>query len=104
MEESNTPKKYRPIALCNVIYKLISKVVANRLKPLLPLPISPEQKRYVEERQILDGIILSHEVNHSLKILKKPGMILKLDLSKAFDKLSWTYIKHILLAFDFNAT
>lgn len=75
VEESKTPDKYRPIALCNVIYKLISKFVVNRLKPLLPLLIFPEQKGYVEGRQILDGIILSHEVIHSLKILKKLGMI-----------------------------
>eukprot|EP00253_Pinus_taeda_P023386 PITA_23386 len=103
-EESNTPDKFRPIALCNVIYKLISKVVANRLKPLLPLLILPEQTGYVEGRQIMDGIILSKEVIHSLKILKKPSMIMKLDLSKAFDKLSWEYIHQMLLAFGFNAT
>lgn len=86
-EEHNTPKKYRLIALCNVIYKLISKVLENRLKPLLPLLISLAQTSYVEGWQIMDDIILSNEVIHSLKILKKPGMILKLDLSKAFDKL-----------------
>jgi len=102
--ESHKPEKYRPIALCNVIYKLISKVIANRLKPLLPLLISPEQTGYVEGRQIMDGIILSNEVIHSLKLLKKPGMLLKLDLSKAFDKLSWHYIQKMLLAFGFNAT
>eukprot|EP00253_Pinus_taeda_P020218 PITA_20218 len=102
--ESNTPDKYRPIALCNIIYKLISKVLANRLKPLLPLLISQEQIGYVEGRQIMDGVILSNEVIHSLKLLKKPGMILKLDLSKAFDKLSWCYIQQMLLAFGFNAT
>jgi len=101
--ESHKPEKYRPIALCNVIYKLISKVIANRLKPLLPLLISPEQTGYVEGRQIMDGIILSNEVIHSLKLLKKPGMLLKLDLSKAFDKLSWHYIQKVLLAFGFNA-
>jgi len=103
-DESNTPDKYRPIALCNVIYKLISKVFASRLKPLLPLLISPEQTGYVEGRQIMDGIILSNEVIHSLKLLKNLGMILKLDLSKAFDKLSWNYIHQMLLAFDFNPT
>ena len=66
--------------------------MANRLKPLLPLLISLEQSTYVEGRQILDGIILSHEVVHSLKTSKTPSMILKLDLSKAFDKLSWFFI------------
>ena len=75
--------------------------MANRLKPLLPLLISLEQLGYVEGRQILDGIIISHEVVHSLKTSKISGMILKLDLSKAFDKISWAFIKKILLAFGF---
>jgi hypothetical protein len=65
------PSKYKPISLCNVTYKIISKVISNRLKPLLPLLISLEQIRFVEGRKILDGIILSHEVTHSLKIFKK---------------------------------
>ena len=79
-DQASTPEKFRPIALCNVIYKIISKVIANRLKPLLPILISPEQKGYVEGRQILDGIILTHEVIHSLKQTKNPGMLLKIDL------------------------
>lgn len=91
-DEPKTPDKYRPILLCKVIYNFISKVLVNRLKPLLPFLILPEQTSYVEGCQIMDGIFLSNEVIHSLKILKNPGMILKLDLSKAFDKLSWTYI------------
>jgi len=66
-ESTSTPDKFRPIALFNVIYKVISKVIANRLKPLLPLLISPEQSGYLEGRQILDGIILKHEIIHSLK-------------------------------------
>lgn len=67
VEESNTPEKYRPIALCNIIYKIVSKVIACRLKPLLPLILSPEQFGYIEGRQITDGIILTHEIIHSLK-------------------------------------
>eukprot|EP00253_Pinus_taeda_P003190 PITA_03190 len=100
-ENSLTPEKFRPIALCNVLYKVISKVIANRLKPLLPMLISPEQSGYVEGRQIMDGIILTHEIIHSLKLSKQAGMLLKLDLSKAFDKLSWSYIQHMLKAFGF---
>eukprot|EP00253_Pinus_taeda_P018973 PITA_18973 len=82
-EESIALDKFRPIPLCNVIYKVISKVIANRLKALLPMLISPEQSGYVEGRQILDGIILTHEIIHSLKQTRQPGMIPKLDLSKA---------------------
>eukprot|EP00253_Pinus_taeda_P013273 PITA_13273 len=100
-EDSITPDKYRSIALCNVIYKVISKVIANRLKPLFPLLISPEQSVYVEGRQIMDGILLMHEIIHSLKHTKQAGMLLKLDLSTAFDKLSLTYIQKMLTAFGF---
>lgn len=57
------------------------------LKPSYPI-ISLEKMWYVEGRKILDGIILSHEVTHSLKIMKKPGMLLKLELSKSFDKIN----------------
>eukprot|EP00253_Pinus_taeda_P010526 PITA_10526 len=70
-EQSITLEKFRPIALCNVIYKIISKVITSLLKPLLPILISPEQSGYVEGRQIIDGIILTHEIIHSSKNLKK---------------------------------
>jgi hypothetical protein len=101
-EHVNHPKQFRSIALCNIIYKLLTKVIARRLKPLLPFIISPEQSRYVEGRQILDNIILAHEVIHSLQKTRTPGMLLKLDLSKAFDKLSWDYMRAMLLAFGFD--
>eukprot|EP00253_Pinus_taeda_P012157 PITA_12157 len=103
-EDSSTSDKFRPISLCNIIYKIVSKVVALRLKPLLPGIISPEQSGYVEGRQITDGIILSYEIIHSLKFSKKPGMLLKIDLSKAFDSISWDYMKKILSAFGFANT
>ena len=66
-EKSMTPDGFRPISLCNVVYKIISKVIANRLKPLLPTLISEDQTGYVEGRQILNNIIQAHEVVHSLK-------------------------------------
>lgn len=66
--------------------------------------ISQEQSGYVEGRQIMDGIILSHEIIHTLKHSNQAGMLLKLDLSKAFDKLSWTYIQQMLIAFGFGST
>jgi exonuclease III len=100
--QAHHPKQFRPIALCNVIYKLLTKVIARRLKPILPTIISPEQSGYIEGRQILDSVILAHEVIHSLQKTKTPGMLLKLDLSKAFDKISWEYMKELLLAFGFE--
>jgi exonuclease III len=100
--QAQHPQQYRPIALCNIIYKLLTKVIASRLKPILPTIISPEQSGYVEGRQIMDSIILAHEVIHSLQKTKTPGMLLKLDISKAFDKLNWEYMRAMLIAFGFD--
>ena len=87
-EGEDRPGKFKPIALCNAIYKIISKVIANRLKLILPIMIGPEQSGFVEGRQILDGIILVHESFHSLKLTKNLGMMVKLDIAKYYAKLS----------------
>jgi hypothetical protein len=57
-EKVEDPNKFKPTTLCNVIYKIISKVIANCLKPLLPPLISQEQSNYVDGHRILDNIIL----------------------------------------------
>eukprot|EP00253_Pinus_taeda_P009736 PITA_09736 len=101
-EKSMTPDRFRPIALCKVVYKIISKVIANRLKPLLPTLVSEEQTGYVEGRQILNNIIQSHEVVHYLETNKQAGMTIQLDIAKAYDKLSWSYIREVLKAYGFD--
>ena len=88
-EGAHNPHNFRPITLCNVIYKIISKVIVNRLKPLLPNLISPEQSGFVEGRKILDGIIPVHEVIQSLKRTRRSGMMIKLDIAKSYKKLTW---------------
>ena len=97
----DSPDKFRPIALCNVIYKIISKVIANRLKPIVPSLISSKQSGFVEGRNIFHGVILVHEVLHSLKSTRRPSMMIKLDIAKAYDKLIWKYMDKILEAFGF---
>ena len=101
-EKVMTPDKFRPITLCNVVYKIISKVVAHRLKPFLPTLVSEEQASYVEGRQILNKIIQVHKVVHSLKSNKQVGMIMQLHLVKAYDKLSWSYIRAVLSDYGFD--
>ena len=82
--------EFRTIALCNILYKLVSKVLANRLKRVLPLIISESQSAFQSDKTILDNILVSFESLHHMK-MKKTGkvghMALKLDMSKAYDKL-----------------
>lgn len=79
--------KFRPISLCNSFYKIISKVFTTRMIKILPLIISQQQTGFVPGRQILDLIMMVHEVIHSLEATKREGMLLKLDLSKAYDRV-----------------
>ena len=56
---------------------------------------------FAKGRQILDGVILVHEVLHSLKSTRQPGMMIKLDIAKAYDKLSWQFMDKMLEAYGF---
>ena len=80
----------RPIALCNVIYKIVSKVVANRLKRVLHHIISESQSAFILGRLITDNIMVSFKIMHYLKRKssgKEGFMALKLDMSKAYDRM-----------------
>ena len=100
--QADSPDKFHPIALCNVLYKILSKLIANIPKPVLPSIISQEQIGYVKGRQITENIILTQEVLHSLKMNKTPGMLIQLNLSKAFDRINRKYMRSMLQAFGFN--
>jgi hypothetical protein len=103
---SHTVHHFRPISLCNIVYKIITKILANRLKLLLPKIISPLQSAFVPARNIQDNVILAHELLHSFKNKKGKGgfMFLKLDMEKAFDKMEWSFLLAIMGKLGFHST
>lgn len=104
VENPDMVSQFRPISLCNVCYKVITKAMTNRIKNVIRELIGPEQSSFVPKRQITDNIIVYQEVLHSLR--KKKGnkgfMVLKIDLEKAYDKLAWKFIQDTLDDVGFN--
>ena len=94
----NEMKKFRPISLCNVSYNIISKVLCQRLKKILPQRISETQSAFVAGRQITDNIMIAQEMFHALRT-KPAGRVKKLaiktDMSKAYDRMEWSFIEAV---------
>lgn len=95
----------RSIALCNVLYKIMAKVLANRLQQILPDVISENQSAFVKGRSITNNILGAFEVIHHRKSKNRGTegeVALKLDISKAYDRVNWKYLQHRLLLMGFS--
>lgn len=90
-----------------MIYKIVSKVIANRLEPMLHSIISDTQSAFIANRLITDNILIAFKSLHHMKnncIGKKGFMALKLDMSKAYDQVEWIFVEKILLKMGFQAS
>lgn len=95
-------KQFRPISCCNVIYKVISKILVRRIQPLIPHLVNDNQAAFVKGRTIQNNILLMHEIVESYNRKGGPKCCaVKVNIMKAFDTVSWTYLDWILQNMNF---
>ena len=83
-------------------YKILAKVLANRIKRVMGQVISPAQSAFVEGRQILDAVLIANEVVDSILRRKESGIVCKLDIEKAYDHISWEILFQVLERIGFG--
>ncbi|CAL1385032.1 unnamed protein product [Linum trigynum] len=100
-----SPKDYRPISLCTVLYKIFSKTIANRLKGILDNLICESQSAFVPGRSIVDNVIAAFECFFTMKKKtkgEKGYLALKLDMAKAYDRVEWGFLERIMRKLGFD--
>jgi hypothetical protein len=98
-------KEFRPISICNVVYKIIAKCIINRLRPFLQDLISETQSAFVPGRLISDNALIVFECFHAIHRAKKGEesfCAYKMDLTKAYDRVDWGFLKSTLIQFGFD--
>lgn len=104
IDNPKTVLQFRPITLCNVSYKIVSKILVNRLRPLLDKIVGPNQASFLPGRQTIDNVIVTQEIIHALENSKskKGGLVFKIDLEKTYDKISWKFLERVLINLNLN--
>ncbi|KAK2648656.1 hypothetical protein Ddye_016145 [Dipteronia dyeriana] len=99
----NSLKDYRPISLVRVTYKILAKVLANRLKKVMDLVISPNPMAFVKGRQIVDSFVIAEEVIHSWRKDDLEVILVKLDFQKAYDSVDHSFFIEVLRLIGFGS-
>ena len=96
-------KDFRPICLIGSVYKILSKVLANRLKVVLGAVLSPTQNAFIQGRQITESVLIANECLDSRLKCGIPGLLCKLDVEKAYDHVNWNFLMYMLERCGFGA-
>ncbi|CAH9117544.1 unnamed protein product [Cuscuta europaea] len=102
-DNPNTFADFRPICLSSFLSKICTKVIVTRLDSILPKIISKEHAGFMKQRDIADQVLIAQEMIHCIdKKIRGSNLVVKLDMAKAFDRLSWQFLSDILLKFGFT--
>ncbi|KAJ9536736.1 LOW QUALITY PROTEIN: hypothetical protein OSB04_un000121 [Centaurea solstitialis] len=94
---------FRPIACCSVLYKCISKIIVNRMKPFLDGLVGRAQSAFIPGRRIVDNILMAHELVVGYHLNSgNPRCAFKIDLRKAYDMVDWRFLCSMLVGFGFH--
>ena len=93
---------FRPISLLERLFKLLAKVLANRLKKVLGNVVYVDQNDFVRGRRILDASLIANEVINSWQKRREKGLICKLDIEKAYDSINWNFLMKVLVKMGFG--
>jgi hypothetical protein len=92
VQEANTINQYRPIYLLNVDFKIFPKLLNDRLIPIADNITSESKTAFIKGRNILEGVVILHEVLHELKRTNEQEVLFKIDFEKVYDKIKWDFV------------
>ena len=102
-EEADQVKDFRPISLVHSFAKLVTKMLANRLASRIEQMVSPNQSAFIKTRFIHENFMLVQQTVRFLHSQKQPRILLKLDITKAFDLVSWSLLLEVLGKLGFGS-
>jgi len=105
VDNPSSPVHFRPISLCNTLYKIIAKITVNRMRPIIERIVDSVQSAFVPKRSIHDNILLAHEIMNKFHNMKgrKSWVAIKLDMKKAYDQVEWAFLFQTLTALGFHS-
>jgi Reverse transcriptase (RNA-dependent DNA polymerase) len=100
--DANFITNFRPIRLINYSFKIITKLLADRLATVMDSLIDHSQTTYIKDRYIMDNVVCAHEVLHQVNKTKSQGVLFKIDFEKVFDRVNWDFLLETLIGRGFD--